>query len=71
MFKNFLIKKMLSKQGIPEVQINAFIKMMEKDPKLFETIATEIGERVKRGEDQTSAGMEVMKKYEVELRGLI
>jgi hypothetical protein len=71
MFQNFLLKKMLRTQGVPEAQIDMFIKMMEKNPELFKTIATEIQEKVKGGMSQTDAGMQVMKKYEEELKKLV
>lgn len=71
MFKNFLLKKMLRTQGVPEAQIEMFINMMEKNPELFKTIANEIQEKVKGGMDQNQAGLEVMKKYEAELKKLI
>ena len=71
MFKNFLLKKMLRTQGVPEAQIDIFIGMMEKNPKLFKTIAEEIQAKVKLGMSQTDAGMEVMKKYEHELKKLV
>ena len=74
---------MLRTQGVPEAQIEMFIKMMEKNPELFKTIAIQIQGKVKEGMSparnathsvaggQTEAGMEVMKKYEEELRKLI
>lgn len=71
MFKNFLLKKMLRMQGVPEAQVDMFIKMMEKDPKLFENIAKEVKEKMDKGMDQQSASMEVMKKYENELKKLL
>ena len=71
MFQNFLLKKMLRTQGVPEAQIDMFIKMMEKNPALFQTIALEIQGKIKGGMDQNSASLEVMKKYESELRKLI
>ncbi|MFZ3015945.1 MAG: hypothetical protein WA101_03070 [Minisyncoccia bacterium] len=70
MFKNFLLKKMLRMQGVPEAQIDMAIKMMEKNPELFKTIALEIKEKTKGGMDQMAASMEVMKKYENELKKL-
>ena len=70
MFKNFLLKKMLRSQGVPEAQIDMLINMMEKNPELFKTIALEIKEKTKNGMDQMSASMEVMKKYESELKKL-
>ena len=71
MFQNFLLKKMLRTQGVPEPQIDMFINMMEKNPELFKTIATEIQEKVKGGMSQMDAGMVVMKKYEQELKKLV
>ena len=71
MFKNFLLKKMLRTQGVPEAQIDMFIGMMEKNPELFQTIAAEVQEKIKGGMSQTEAGLEVMKKHEEELRKLV
>jgi hypothetical protein len=70
MFQNFLLKKMLRTQGVPEAQINMFVTMIEKNPELFKTIANEIQEKVKAGMNQMDAGMEVMKKHEEELKKL-
>lgn len=71
MLKNFLMKKMLKAQGVPEEQIDMLVNMMEKNPELFKTIATEIQAKIKGGMSQMDAGMEVMKKYEVELKKLV
>lgn len=70
MFKNLLLKKMLKTRGVPETQIDMFINMMDKNPELFSKIAAEIGDKIKGGMDQMTAGMEVMKKYEDELKKL-
>lgn len=71
MFKNFLLKKMLRNQGVPPEQIDMFVNMIEKNPELFKTIAAEIQEKIKRGMSQMDAGIEVMKKYEQELKKLM
>lgn len=71
MFQNFLLKKMLRTKGVPEAQIDMFIKMMEKNPELFKTIALEVQEKVKGGMSEQDASMEVMKKYESELKKLV
>jgi hypothetical protein len=71
MFKNYLLKKMLRTQGVPEAQIDMLIGMMEKNPELFKKIADEVQEKVKGGMSQTDAGMQVMKKYEQELKKLV
>lgn len=70
MFKNFLLKKMLRTQGVPEAQIDMVLNMMEKNPLLFKKIAEEIQEKVKSGVDQNTAAMEIMQKYQDELRKL-
>ena len=70
MFQNFLIRKMLRTQGVPDAQIEMFVTMIEKNPELFKKIAEEIQEKVKNGASQTDAGIEVMKKYEHELKKL-
>ncbi len=61
---------MLRTQGVPEAQIDMFIGMMEKNPELFQKIALEIQEKTKNGVDQMTASMEIMKKYETELKKL-
>ena len=71
MFKNFLLKKMLRSQGIPEAQIDMVINMMEKNPELFKKIAEEIKTKIDGGMDQQTASMQIMKKYESELKKLV
>lgn len=62
---------MLRTQGVPEAQIEMFIGMMEKDPELFKKIAEETKAKMDAGQDQQSASMEVMRKYEAELKKLV
>ena len=71
MFQNFLIKKMLRTHGVPEAQIDMFVRMIDKNPELFKVIAKEVEEKVKGGMSQMDAGMEVMKKHEDELKKLV
>ena len=70
MFQNFFIRKMLRTRGVPPAQIEMFVNMIEKNPELFKTIASEIEVKVKAGLSQTDASMLVMKKYEQELKKL-
>lgn len=70
MFKNFLLKKMLKGQGVPEEQIDMVLSMMEKDPELFKKIAEEVQEKIKSGQDQMTASMEVMRKYQDQIKKL-
>jgi hypothetical protein len=44
--------------------------MVEKNPELFKTIAEEIQTKVKSGMDQNKAAMEVMSKYQEEIKKL-
>lgn len=71
MFGNFIIRKMLRTQGVPPAQIDMFVGMIEKNPELFKKIAEEVQEKVKGGVSQTSAAMEILKKYEHELKKLV
>ncbi len=71
MFQNFLLKKMLRTQGVPEAHIDRFIAMMKKNPELFKTIAMEVKAKVDAGSDHQTASIEVMKKYEQELKKLV
>jgi len=70
MFNNFLMKKMLKKQmkGVPEDQQEQILKMVENNPDLFQKIAKEMQEEMKKGKDQQTAGMEVMMKYQDEIK---
>ena len=70
MFKDFILKKMLRTQGVPEAQIDMVLGMMKKDPELFKKIAQEIQEKIKGGMDQNTASMQVMQKYQEELKKL-
>lgn len=72
--KNFFLRKMLSAQmkGVPQADQEKVFTMLEKNPEIFEKIAKEVGEEVKRsGVDQMTATMKVVKKYEADLKGLM
>lgn len=71
--KNFLMKKMLKSQmkGIPESEQDKMISMIEKNPELFQKIAEETQVLMKTGKDQMTAAMEVMKKYETDLKKIM
>lgn len=70
MLKNFLLKKMLKSQGVPDDQAEMAMKVFEQNPELFGKIASELKEKTDRGQDQMSAVMEIMKKYEGELKSI-
>lgn len=72
MFKNFIMKKMLQSQTkhLPKDQQEMILGMLEKDPKLFETIALEMQTEMKKGKGQLSAAMVVLPKYKARLEAL-
>ncbi len=68
--KNFAIKKLVDSQmkNVPPEQKAMIMEMLEKDPKLFETIAKEIQAELKtNGNDQMKAAMKVLPKYQKEI----
>ena len=73
--KDFFMKKMLGSQlkksGLPEAQQEKVMNAMIANPALFQKIAKEIKELEKGGKNQMFASMEVMKKYQKELRNLM
>ncbi len=73
--KDFFMRKMLGSQlkksGLPEAQQEKLLEGMMKNPELFQKIAKEIKELEKSGKNQMFASMEVMKKYQNELRELM
>lgn len=70
--KTFFMKKMLATQlkGVPQAEQDKLFEMIEKNPELFQKIATETQEEMKRGSSQMDAAMKVAKKYETELKAL-
>ncbi len=70
--KTFLMRKMLTSQmkGVPQAEQDKIFNMIEKNPELFQKIALEVQEEVKKGKDQMSATMEVAKRYEADLKKL-
>ncbi len=70
--KTFFMKKMLASQlkGVPQEEQDKLFQMIEKNPDLFQKIALETQEEIKRGSDQMTVTMKVAKKYENELKAL-
>ena len=71
--KNLLMKKMLQSKmkDVPPEQQDKIFAMIEKNPDFFQKIAVEVQEKVKQGKDQMSATMEVMSKYQDDLKGML
>jgi hypothetical protein len=70
--KNFLMKKMLKSKmkDMPDEQADKMIELIEKNPDLFQKIGKEVQDKMNGGMDQMKASMEVMKKYESELKNI-
>jgi len=73
MIQKFLVRQALKMKmkDMPEAQREQILALVEKDPELFKKIGEEVDRRVKGGENQMKASMEVMKKYRTELAGLM
>lgn len=67
------MKKMLASKmkGVPQEEQDKLFNMIEKNPELFQKIALEVQEEIKKGKDQMAATMEIAKKYEADLKGLL
>ncbi|MDQ5950441.1 MAG: hypothetical protein QG585_383 [Patescibacteria group bacterium] len=72
MFGNFLMKKLLQSKmkDVPAEDQEKIFAMLEKNPGLFQKIAEESQEEMKKGKSQMDAVMSVMKKYEADLKKL-
>ena len=72
--KDFAVKKLLEKQlkDVPADQKEMIMTMVEKDPKLFEKIALELQEEMKKnGKNQMNAAMKVLPKYQKEIMAVM
>lgn len=70
-FMRKVLKGQLKKSGLPEAQQERLLEGMLKNPELFKKIGEEIKALQKQGKNQMSASMEVMKKYQNELRDIM
>jgi hypothetical protein len=69
-FKQFALKKVLQSQmkNVPPDQQQMIMEMLEKDPALFEKIAKEMQDELKKnGNNQMAAAMKVLPKYQKEI----
>jgi hypothetical protein len=71
--KSFFMKKLLASkmQGVPQAEQDKVFAMLEKNPELFQKIGLEVQDEMKKGVDQMTATMNIVKKYESELKGLM
>lgn len=67
------MRKMLASKmkDVPQAEQDKLFNLIEKNPELFQKIALEVQEEMKKGKDQMAATMEIAKKYEADLKGLL
>ena len=67
------MKKMLAQQmkGVPQAEQDKLFDLIEKNPDLFQKIALEVQEEMKKGIGQMDATMAVAKRHEAELKGMM
>jgi hypothetical protein len=70
--KQYALKKVVQSQmkNAPADQQQMILAMLEKDPAMFEKIAKEMQEELKKnGNNQMAAAMKVLPKYQKEIMG--
>lgn len=73
MFKEFLIRKLIaSKLGnMPKAEQEKIVRLVTKNPKLFEEIAMKIKTKTDAGANQMMATTTVMKEYQKQIQKLV
>jgi hypothetical protein len=72
--KQYALKKVLQSQmkNTPPEQQQMILEMIEKDPALFEKIAKEMQDELKRnGNNQMAAAMKVLPKFQQEIMSIM
>lgn len=67
------MRAMIARQlkGVPENVREQILSLVEKNPQFFETMAKDIQERVKKGEDKMMATQAVAMKHQKELMQML
>ena len=58
-------------KGVPESEQERIFSILEKNPEFFQKIAVEVQEKTKSGKPQQEAVMEVLGKYQDELKKIM
>lgn len=72
--KNMAMKKLLDSQlkNVPEDQKQMIMELVQKDPQLFQKIATELQAEMKaNGNNQMAAAMKVLPKHQKEIMAIM
>lgn len=67
------MKKMLESKmkDVPKGEQEKILSLIEKNPELFQKMAEEIQEEMKKGTGQMEAAIKIAQKYQDDLKGLI
>lgn len=67
---NFMMKKLLQSKmkNVPQAEQDKIFALLEKNPQLFQTIATKSQEKMKQGMSQMDAVKAVIQEHESELK---
>lgn len=73
MFKEFLMKKLIASKlkDLPKDQQEKIMRLVTKNPKLFEEIAMKIKKKTDAGANQMMATTTVMKEYQSQIQKLM
>jgi len=58
-------------RGVPKEQQELLMRMVEKNPELFQQIALEVKEKIDKGTEQQAAVLEVMTEHKEALEKLL
>lgn len=73
MFKEFLLKKLIQTKlgNLPKEDQERILRIVTKNPQLFQEIATKIKHQMDSGKDQNAATMLVMREYQTQIKELM
>lgn len=73
MFKEFLLRKLVERKlgNIPTEDRERILRIVTKNPELFQGIATKIKHQMDSGKDQNVATMSVMREYQAQIKELM
>lgn len=73
MFKEFLLKKLIQTKlgNIPKEDQERILRIVTKNPELFQEIAMKIKHQMDSGKSQEAATMSVMGEYQTQIKALM
>ncbi|HEY9585485.1 MAG TPA: hypothetical protein VJJ02_02750 [Candidatus Paceibacterota bacterium] len=73
MFKEFLLKKLIQTKlkDLPAGERDRILRIVTKNPALFQEVATKIKHQMDSGKDQNAATISVMREYQAQIKELM